>query len=325
MKLKEYFRLGRIFNAEILGLILILSYLLTAKIYDKSINIAILVGLFLVGVLAHIWGGYNNDRLDLSIDSKSDYCKHKPLVTGIISLKNAKIIEFSILFIFLAILLFISPNKIYTAIYILIAIILAYSYNRYNKSNMIINVFGQIYATFMVLVGMSLIVNFNYIIFLSAIVMGLNGIYLNIIEADLKDIRGDIINVPKSLGVKFKENSASNITKFYFLNEAIKISMFLLILYILYLENVALLVFIIAFVFFIINFFVRIVMFKNLSPNREKMKPYWAVQELTSILMISTIYIIVHPFLPLIVVSFVFIWLLVWNKILWGNYLRPQV
>ena len=55
-------------------------------------------------------------------------------------------------------------------------------------------------------------------IFLSALVMGLNGIYLNIVEADLKDVKGDMVNVPKALGLYFKEKKAVNKLNFYFLN-----------------------------------------------------------------------------------------------------------
>jgi len=323
-KYKEYLRLGRIFNAEILALLYVLSYMLASKLYGSQIDYRIIIGLFIAGVFSHIWGGYNNDRLDLSIDKTTDYCSHKPLVSGKIRIRNAKIIEFSIL-IFVVLLLLIMSPKISTVGYTFGSVSLAYLYNRFNKSNMFINIIGQMYATFAVLIGMSFVIDFDYIIFLSGIIMGLNGVYLNIIEADLKDIKGDIVNVPKALGLKFKGNKAVNITKFYLLNEIIKITMYLLVLYILYLENVDFIIFFIALIFFGINFIVRAAMFKKLSSDREKMKSYTAVQELTSVLFISIIYIIVHPAIPIIIILLVVIWLALWNKILWGTYLRPQV
>lgn len=320
----EYLRLGRIFNAEILALLYVLTYIFTSELYSYQIDYKIIAGLFVVGILSHIWGAYNNDRLDLCIDKGADYCSHKPLVSGTISIKRAKIIEYSILLIIICIVLVMSP-KLATLGYLFGAYLLAYLYNRYNKSSMFINVIGQMYASFAVLVSMSFVVNFDYIVFLSAIVIGLNGIYLNIIEADYKDIRGDIVNVPRSLGLRFKENKAVNITWFYIVNEIIKIIMYVLVLYILYLENVELLVKIIAILFFALNFVVRIFMFKKLSLNREKMKPFFALQEFTSILFISIIYVIIHPALPIIIVLFVILWLAIWNKVLWGTYFRPQV
>ena len=323
-KIKEYLRLGRLFNAEILALIFILSYLLAATLYHVKIEIQTLIGLFIVGVLAHIWGGYNNDRLDLSVDKKARYCDHKPLVSGRVSIKTATAIEVAVLVIFIILILLISP-RVFTLLYTFCAVSLAYLYNRYNKSNMFINIVGQMYASFVVLVGMSIVVDFDFILILSALVMGLNGVYLNIIEADLKDFAGDVVNVPKALGVRFDGESAENKTNFYLLNEGIKLCLFLLVLFILYLEEADVSLMILAGVFFGFNFLVRQLMFKVLSSNREKMKPYIAAQELTSILLISTIYIVVYPLIPIFVVVFVFLWLAVWNKFLWGTFLRPQV
>ncbi len=337
-KLKEYLRLGRLFNAEILSLILILSYMLSAKLHGIDIDTTILIMLFVSGIFAHVWGGYNNDRFDLIIDKKAKYCSHKPLVSGSISIKNAKVIEFTALFIFIMLALsssyishsslspiVVSPRIPSTIFFVFCAFFLAYVYNRFNKSNMFINIVGQMYASFVVLVGMSVVIDFDFIIFLSAVVMGLNGVYLNIIEADLKDVKGDIINVPKTLGVRFVGKKAVNTLKFYILNEIIKTTIFVLILIILLLERANIYYSILACIIFAVNYFVRIFMFKNLSSNREETKRYIAIQELTAILLISTIYMIINPFLPIIVLVFVALWLSIWNKILWNTYTRPQV
>lgn len=336
-KIKEYLRLGRLFNAEILSLIFVLSYLLSAKLYVIDIDIRIIIVLFIAGIFAHIGGAYNNDRLDLPIDKKAKYCTHKPLVSGNISINIAKIIEFITILIFIVLILcasllsksiisvIISPRIFSTIIYIFCASLLVFLYNRFNKSNMFINVIGQMYAGFAVLIGMSIVIDFDFIVFLSAIIIGLNGVYLNIIEADIKDLEADIVNVPKSLGVKFKGKKIVNTLKFYILNEVIKTLIFILILVILLLEEVSIIYYLIACILFIINFLVRIIMFKNLSSNRENIKRYIASQEITSIFLISTIYLIIHPFLPIIVIVIVILWLSTWNKVLWGTYFRPQV
>ncbi|RLF34586.1 MAG: hypothetical protein DRN08_04495 [Thermoplasmata archaeon] len=322
--IKEYLRLGRLFNAEILSLIFVLSYMLSSKIHDVEIDVRTLSGLFVAGILAHMWGAYNNDRMDLAIDKDVSYCSHKPLVSGSISIEAAKRIEFFVLSIFIFLILYISP-KISTMVYLFCAVTLAYLYNRFNRSNMFINIVGQMYAGFAVLIGMSVVVDFDFVVFLSALVIGLNGVYLNIVEADLKDIKGDVVNVPRALGVRFRDGKAVNIRGFYILNEGIKLCMFVLILYILFLEKADGMVFVLACVFFVLNFAVRCFMFLNLSSDRERMKPYIAGQELTSILFIGTIYMVVLPFLPIVLVFFVLIWFLLWNKFLWGTCFRPQV
>ena len=101
--------------------------------------------------------------------------------------------------------------------------------------------------------------------------------------------------------------------------------MFILIISILLLEKAGVNYLLLAFCLFFINYLVRLSMFKNLSSDREKIKRYIAAQELTSIFLISTIYMIINPFLPIIVIVFVIIWLSIWNKVLWGTYFRPQV
>jgi len=284
----------------------------------------LLPALFFAGIFAHVWGAYNNDRLDLSIDKNVIYCSHKPLVSGLVSVRTAKIIEFSALAIFILLIL-IASFKISTALYIIAAVSLAYLYNRFNKSSMSINVVGQMYASFAVLIGMSFVVDFDYVVFLSALAIGLNGVYLNIIEADLKDVEGDAVNVPKALGVRFRGKTALNTKKLYLLNEAIKFTMFFLVLAVVFYEKVNIAIPALTCVFFLVNLFVRFLMFKHLSIDREKLKPYIAFQELTSILFISTIYMVIHPLLPIVIVMFVAIWLSLWNKLLWGTYLRPQV
>jgi hypothetical protein len=190
---------------------------------------------------------------------------------------------------------------------------------------MFINIIGQLYATFFALVGMSAVKDFDGIVFLSAVLLGLNGVYLNIVEADLKDIKGDVVNVPKALGVVFRDGKAINKTKFDLLNEVLKLIMFILILVILHLENAGTGIFITAWVFFLVNWGVRRAMFARLSSDREKMKRYIAFQELTSILLISTVYMIVHFTVPVLVLGFVVVWLTSWNTFLWGTLVRPQV
>jgi 4-hydroxybenzoate polyprenyltransferase len=331
---KEYLRLGRLFNAEILSLLLVLSYLLAAQLYGIQIDLKMIIVLFFAGNFAHIWGAYHNDRMDLTIDTKVAYCAHKPLVSGSISIKSAKKIEYSALIIFIGMILithylynqsFFSLSMAFTCFYLFCFIALGACYNRFNKSNMFINIVGQLYATFVVLIGMSIVVNFDWIVFISSLIMGLNAVYLNIIEGDLKDIEGDVVNVLKALGVRFEGGKAVHIRKFYLVNEVFKIVIFLLILVVLFLEKMSIYCTVIAFIFFVINYFSRFTMFKHLSSDREKMKKYIAVQELSSILLISVIYMVIHPLLPVVIVFFVCIWLVLWNKFLFGTYVRPQI
>ena len=335
---KDYLRLGRIFNAEILSLIMILSYMLASFLYAVALDVGFVVVLFVAGVFAHFSGSINNDRMDLSIDKTADYCVHKPLVSGKILSSQAKWVEYLLMTLFAALVLFVSlisnssvisrisvPRPIFTVFYIVCAIFLAYAYNRWNKSNMFINIIGQFYAGFVVLIGMSIVVDFDMMLGLIALIIGLNGVYLNIVEADIKDIKSDIVNVPKALGVRVSGGRAYNVLKFYVVNDLIKIVMFLLIFWVVYLENVGLWIFSVAILLFFLNYGVRVILFVNLGRNREILKRIIAGQELTSILLIGTVFMVVNLWIPLILVVVVILWLSFWNKILWNTYLRPQV
>ncbi len=336
--MREYLRLGRIFNAEIISLIMILSYLLVSNQYGLAYDVRFIVILFVAGVFAHFGGSINNDRMDLCIDKTAEYCAHKPLVSGKISANQAKWVEYTIMSSFAVLVMIVSvlsksdtamvsmiPRPVFTFFYVICAIFLAYAYNRWNKSNMFVNVVGQFYAGFVVLIGMSIVVDFDMMLGLIALIIGLNGVYLNIVEADIKDIEGDIINVPKALGVRVTDGKAFNVLKFYVVNDLIKIGMFLLILWVLFLQDVIFWFYIIAIVLFFLNYVVRIMLFKNLGKDREVLKRFIAGQELTSILLIGTVFMVVSVWIPLILVVFVVVWLSLWNKILWNTYLRPQV
>lgn len=324
MSLREYFRLGRLFNAEILALILVLSYSLTATLHNVEIDPLIISTLFLSGVLMHVWGCYNNDRLDLPIDKKAGYCGHKPLVSGSISVYRARVIE---TFVFLAFFLTVSvlSAKFSTILYLSCSVALAYLYNRFNKSSMFFNIVGQFYAMFAVLVGMSLVVGFDFVVFLTALVLGLNGTYLNIIEADAKDIEGDIVNVPKALGVRVKNGKWVNTWKFGILEHGLKAAMYLLLLAVLVLESANIITFVLFTVIMVVNMKMRAVLVSELSVDRERLKPYIAAQEFSSVLLISTVYMVVWPWVVVVVPLFVVCWLCCWNRCLWNTWLRPQV
>ncbi|MBU1940626.1 MAG: hypothetical protein KKC68_02520, partial [Candidatus Thermoplasmatota archaeon] len=290
------------------------------------------------GIFAHIGGSYNNDRMDLTIDRTAEYCAHKPLIRGNIALNTVVKLEVSAIVLFAGLVFGVSifsPSSVPTTFpmlrplstlgYILGGLILAFGYNRWNKSIMFVNVIGQFYAGFVVLMGMSIVTIFNPIIGITALIIGLNGIYLNIIEADIKDIAGDVVNVPKALGVRIENGKAFHIWKFYLVNDGIKIGMFFLILYVLVLEDASQNIILMAILLFMLNYLVRILLFKNLGMDREYLKRFIAAQEITAILLISTIYMVINPWIPVILFIIVVVWLVLWNKLLWGTYLRPQV
>ena len=323
-KFLEYLRMSRVYNGHVMGMILILSYLLAATLNDVPIEFWKIIGLFIAGLLAHAWGAYNNDRHDLGIDRKAGYCSHKPLVSGKVGRVTAFWLETLFLFAFMAVIVVISPSM-WTLGYMLAAIGIAAVYNRFNKSSQFINIVGQFYATFVVLIGMSLVVTFDLRILFIALAMGVNGVYLNTVEADLKDIGGDDINVPKALGVRVERGILVNWQRFAIYAMVLRgVVACLVLLTVMALGMPKGILYLVLFVA-LVNYGTATLFFVKMSPDREAMKPYIMIQELSAILLISIPFMYVWPFLPLVVLVFAAAWLCVWNFVLWGKPMAPQV
>ena len=124
-KIKGYIKLMRPYN--LLPFLLVFSALCNGQ-FDFSP----LLGLFIIGIFISIFGVVQNDYFDLEIDKKSEYVSERPLVTGIVSLKGARIL---ILFSFFAsiILAYVFFFTILSFLTLLLSSFLGTLYNKYSK------------------------------------------------------------------------------------------------------------------------------------------------------------------------------------------------
>ena len=88
-KILDYLRLFRFQAGAVEATILLIG----AVIMGQR-DIFLLLILFLIGITGHITGYVLNDYADIKVDIKSHELKEKPLVSGVISKKNALIITF---------------------------------------------------------------------------------------------------------------------------------------------------------------------------------------------------------------------------------------
>lgn len=84
MKIREYLKLARSFNAVLTGVSPVMG-----AVAMQEYNVGVLVVLFLIGFLGHSFGFVLNDILDFNLDNKSREISDRPLISGTISLKNA--------------------------------------------------------------------------------------------------------------------------------------------------------------------------------------------------------------------------------------------
>ena len=91
-----------------------------------------LLGLFIIGIFAHIFGFVQNDYFDIEIDKKSEYVSERALAKGIVSRKGAL---FLVLFSFFAsiILAYLFFFTMLSFLTLLLSFFLVTLYNKYSK------------------------------------------------------------------------------------------------------------------------------------------------------------------------------------------------
>jgi len=94
MRITEYLKLARSFNAVLTGVSPIMGAL-SMEFYE----VPTLILLFFVGFFGHTFGFVYNDIVDYKIDKSSKGIRDRPLVSGTISLRNAWIFALSAMFI----------------------------------------------------------------------------------------------------------------------------------------------------------------------------------------------------------------------------------
>ena len=93
MKIKEYLKLSRSFNAGITACAPVLGALSMWNVNETSFFWLFI--LFLIGYFGHTYGFALNDILDVKIDQTSTELKDRPLVCKTITMRNAWIFTLS--------------------------------------------------------------------------------------------------------------------------------------------------------------------------------------------------------------------------------------
>ncbi len=108
MKIREYLKLARSFNAVLTGVSPVMGALAM-----KQFDILYLFILFLVGFLGHTYGFVLNDIIDYRIDKSSKEISDRPLISGTISIPQAWIFAITsmlVAFMIAGILCFLTSN-----------------------------------------------------------------------------------------------------------------------------------------------------------------------------------------------------------------------
>ncbi|MFO7678005.1 MAG: UbiA prenyltransferase family protein [Thermoplasmatota archaeon] len=203
MKIREYLKLARSFNAVLTGISPVMGAIAMQQ-YDLSI----LFLLFLVGFLGHTYGFVLNDIVDYKIDKSSKEIKDRPLISGTISLKNAKLFAYFSLSGSLIVGLFLAYiTQIYfPVIILLISGFFITIYNLISKKYPFTDIFVSLGIFFLILYGsftvegtFSSLTNWVWFICLAGSIQTL---FMQIVAGGMKDVENDFKKGAHTLAIQ---------------------------------------------------------------------------------------------------------------------------
>jgi 4-hydroxybenzoate polyprenyltransferase len=203
MKIREYLKLARSFNAVLTGVSPVMG-----AIAMEQYNLLMLLLLFLVGFLGHTYGFVLNDIIDYKIDKSSKDISDRPLISGTISLKKAWIFAFSSMIIAFLIALYTSYNSgfFFPILMLLSSAFFITIYDLISKKLPAMDIFVSIGIFFLILYGATTVKgslgSVTSLAWIVCILGPIQVLFMQFIAGGLKDIENDYKMGAKTLAIK---------------------------------------------------------------------------------------------------------------------------
>jgi 4-hydroxybenzoate polyprenyltransferase len=203
MKIREYLKLARSFNAVLTGVSPVMG-----AIAMEHYNILTLFILFLIGFFGHTYGFVLNDILDYRIDKTSVEISDRPLLSGTITLKKAWAFAFISMIISLILAFYLAYNldNYYPIVILVLSALFITIYNRISKKLPAMDIFVALAIFTLVLYGASInevsIQNITKLTWIVCILGSIQVLFMQFIAGGLKDIENDYRSGAKTLAVK---------------------------------------------------------------------------------------------------------------------------
>ena len=330
-KILTYFQLMR-FHA---GISEALFFIFGALIAGQRDPFLLLI-IFIIGLLYHIYGHVLNDYVDIEVDRQSSELKNKPLVSGVIPKEHAIIITIASI---VAIYIFTVVYFLYlsTILFITLAIILGSIYNLFGKR--IPGISDLVMATFYTLsffYGVSTFsVYYTNLIYIAGALIFVSVVFANVVEAGLKDVDHDHLSGAKTLaiimGVKVKDGKLIATRMYKTLAYSLLTICFILLMLMLYQPEIN---------FFDYNYIplllVAILIMATIvgcykllnlqSFRRSKVKKlYFLINTGVGVLFVICLYPLLGPIISLVLLVAPPMWYTVFSKILYGKPTQPGI
>lgn len=315
-----------------------------------SLDIRSTVLLGLIGLSFHIFGFTLNEVKDAEYDASIGNNSVHPIARGDINKESARWLAWSA-YIASVIISAISPYSELGTLVLILAVIPAYLYDEYSKTHWWSNVYLSVWAGTMVLSG-ALHAGTPNIITAALMCAVSIQIFVQVMQGDLKDLTGDEESVCRTLGVnlksskdyidnqvgfeldknKFDINESGIVTytrKFVglvYTMKAIEVSLLLFVVYT-FIQTVTEYTIIYSTLYFgvFISFVTSLSMFMVWVYDRDLIKKYSSIHELSAIVLVGLTVFSIDPRSGIVIAIAPVIWYIVVNKILHSGALNPDV
>ncbi len=330
-KIIDYFRLMRFHTAAATATPLLIA----ASLMDQK-DLFLLLIIFIIGILSHIYGFVLNEYGDLEVDKKAGYLKEKPLVSGSITSRKALILAITALVIAFCLTIVFFPKPL-TILFLLISFLLSGIYDIYGKritgSDFILAGSFIFYCLF----GASTVsTNFTNIVYLLCGLSFLNIAFSNAVSGGLKDVDHDYLGGARTLATIMDvkvEDDKLHITKKFAAFACIILVLYAILLVLTSLQpdvniwfsdQIIVQISILFLIFLLFFIFYKIFTMKNF--DRSKLKRLIFLHGYATYVVVPIILIKILGLYVVIVLIFLpAIWFLVTNLILWKNLIEPRI
>ena len=331
-KILEYLRLPRLQTAAVTAVTPIVGSLVMGQQ-----DIFHLLVLFLIGFLYHIYGFVLNEYVDVEVDKRSIDLKKKPLVSGVVPKGFALFISLLSGAGSCLLTLYFFPSVL-PLLFLLSAILLGGIYDVYGKKIPGSDVILGLGFFFICLMGASTVSHeFTTVTYIVCSIYFVHIVFNNAVEGGLKDVDHDTIGGAKTLATRMGvtvQNSRLKVTKTFAVFSIIIKIIFMGLIVSLWLQpeiRVSLsynhAIQITLLVLFAVTIVFTMYKFLRSSPfDRSRLKRLFSVHEISSYFMlVLSLYSLIDLRPTLFLIFFPFLWFILFNVILYGKLLQPQV
>jgi 4-hydroxybenzoate polyprenyltransferase len=303
-----------------------------------------------IGLSFHVFGFTLNEVKDADYDSSIGNGSVHPIARGEVSREIARRIAWGAYFTSVLISI-VSPYSLKGTAVLILSVIPAYLYDEFSKTHWWSNVYLSTWAGMMVLSGALHAGDPNIITAALVAVIAIQ-IFVQVMQGDLKDLTGDEESVCRTLGVDLKSSNSyindkvdigldhdqfnidqggvitytKKFVGLVYSLKAVEISLMLFIVYT-FVEDIAGYIGVYSVLYFVafISFVTSLSMFMVWVYDRDYIKKYSSLHELSAIVLVGLTVSTIDPRSGVVIATTPVIWYVIVNQLLHSGALNPDV